>query len=116
MLSSLGRTWRDVTGIRNVWPCWAATAPDLIYDDKFNGRGAEVVMDSDPFDEDHERFRASVRGFVDGQVVPKLQQWDADRLIDRETWLAAGKQGLLGLAAPKEFGGLAEEEGVMRHG
>ena len=67
-------------------------------------------MDSDLFDEDHGRFRASVRGFVDGQVVPKLQQWDADRLIDRETWLAAGKQGLLGLAAPKEFGGLAEED------
>ncbi len=70
-------------------------------------------MDSDLFDEDHERFRASVRGFVDGQVVPKLQQWDADRLIDRETWLAAGKQGLLGLAAPKEFGGL--EEGDYRY-
>ena len=67
-------------------------------------------MDSDLFDEEHERFRASVRGFVDRQVVPKLQQWDADRLIDRETWLAAGKQGLLGLAAPQEFGGLAEED------
>ncbi len=70
-------------------------------------------MDSDLFDVDHERFRASVRGFVDRQVVPKLQQWDADRLIDRETWLAAGKQGLLGLAAPKEFGGL--EEGDYRY-
>jgi len=41
-------------------------------------------MGSDLFDEDHERFRASVRGLVDGQVVPQLPQWDADRLIDRE--------------------------------
>lgn len=49
-------------------------------------------MDSDLFDEDHELFRASVRGFVDRHVVPNLQKWDADRLIDRETWLAAGKQ------------------------
>jgi acyl-CoA dehydrogenase len=67
-------------------------------------------MDSDLFEEDHELFRTSVRDFVDEHVVPKLQQWDADRLIDRETWRAAGKQGLLGLAAPKEFGGRQERD------
>ena len=67
-------------------------------------------MDSDLFDEDHELFRASVRGFVDRHVVPKLHQWDVDRMIDRETWLAAGKQGILGLAAPKEFGGAEEQD------
>jgi hypothetical protein len=59
-------------------------------------------MDSDLFDEDHELFRASIRGFVDRHMVPNLQKWDADRLIDRETWRAAGKQGILGLAAPNE--------------
>ncbi|CDO90227.1 acyl-CoA dehydrogenase [Mycobacterium triplex] len=67
-------------------------------------------MDSDLFDEDHERFRASVREFVDAHVVPKLAQWDADRLIDRETWLAAGKHGILGQSAPKEFGGAQEQD------
>jgi alkylation response protein AidB-like acyl-CoA dehydrogenase len=67
-------------------------------------------MDSDLFDEDHELFRASVREFVDDHVVPKMPQWDADRLIDRETWRAAGKHGLLGLAAPKEFGGPQQQD------
>jgi acyl-CoA dehydrogenase len=67
-------------------------------------------MDSDLFDEDHELFRASVREFVDKHVVPKLQQWDADRLIDSETWRVAGKLGFLGLAAPKEFGGAQEQD------
>jgi acyl-CoA dehydrogenase len=67
-------------------------------------------MDSDLFEEDHELFRASVREFVDEHVVPKLQQWDTDRLIDRETWRAVGKRGLLGLAAPKEFGGAGEQD------
>ena len=67
-------------------------------------------MDSDLFDEDHELFRASVCGFVDQHVVPRMRQWDTDRLIDRETWLAAGKHGLLGLAAPKEFGGAGERD------
>jgi alkylation response protein AidB-like acyl-CoA dehydrogenase len=68
------------------------------------------MMDSDLLNEDHERFRGSVREFVDNQVVPRLKQWDSDRLIDRETWRAAGKQGLLGLAAPREFGGADEQD------
>jgi alkylation response protein AidB-like acyl-CoA dehydrogenase len=68
------------------------------------------VTDSDLFDADHERFRASVREFVDKHVVPKLQQWDEDRLIDRETWRIAGKLGFLGQAVPKEFGGADEQD------
>jgi len=62
-------------------------------------------VESDLFEKDHELFRDSVRAFVDKHVVPNLEKWDADRLIDRDTWLAAGKQGLLGLSVPEEYGG-----------
>ncbi|MDF3342208.1 acyl-CoA dehydrogenase family protein [Mycolicibacterium septicum] len=65
-------------------------------------------MKTDLFDADHEAFRSSVRGFVERHAVPKMEQWDSDRAVDRETWLAAGKQGLLGLAVPEEFGGAGE--------
>ncbi|MDM7488385.1 acyl-CoA dehydrogenase family protein [Rhodococcus sp. CSLK01-03] len=65
-------------------------------------------MESDLFEHDHELFRDSVRSFVDKHVVPNLEKWDADRLIDRETWLAAGKQGLLGLSVPEQYGGPGE--------
>ena len=54
---------------------------------------------------DHESFRESVAQFVAREVVPNLERWEADRLIDRDVWLAAGKQGLIGLFAPEEFGG-----------
>ncbi|MGW5749376.1 acyl-CoA dehydrogenase family protein [Nocardia rhamnosiphila] len=67
-------------------------------------------MESDLFDNDHELFRASVRGFVDKHVTPNLEKWDAERLIDRATWLAAGRQGLLGLPVPEEFGGPGETD------
>ncbi|WP_063129041.1 acyl-CoA dehydrogenase family protein [Nocardia fusca] len=67
-------------------------------------------MESDLFDNDHELFRASVRGFVDKHVTPNLEKWDAQRLIDREIWLAAGRQGMLGLPVPEEFGGPAETD------
>src|SRR6476620_12636963 len=68
----------------------------------------EENMQSDLFDRDHELFRESVRGFIDKHVVPQLEKWDADRLIDRETWLAAGRQGLLGLPVPEAYGGPGE--------
>lgn len=42
--------------------------------------------------------------------MPKLEKWDSDRLIDRETWLAAGEQGLLGLSVPEEYGGAGETD------
>ncbi|MGW5380988.1 acyl-CoA dehydrogenase family protein [Nocardia sp. NPDC003963] len=67
-------------------------------------------MESDLFDDDHELFRAAVRGFVDKYVVPNMEKWDAQRLIDRDTWLAAGRQGILGLSVPEEFGGPAETD------
>ncbi|MBY8861493.1 acyl-CoA dehydrogenase family protein [Nocardia sp. CA2R105] len=67
-------------------------------------------MKTDLFESDHELFRHTVRGFVERHVIAKMEKWDADRLIDRETWLAAGHQGLLGLAVPEEFGGPGETD------
>ena len=54
---------------------------------------------------EHEDFRAAVRQFVEREVAPHLDDWDERHLIDRGTWLAAGKQGLLGLCVPEELGG-----------
>ncbi|MBM7367399.1 acyl-CoA dehydrogenase family protein [Gordonia hydrophobica] len=62
-------------------------------------------MDSDLFDDDHLAYAAAVRGFAEREVVPNLDRWETDREIDREVWLAAGRQGLLGLSVPERFGG-----------
>lgn len=62
-------------------------------------------MRRDLFEADHEYFRATVREFVLREVVPNLDKWDRDRLIGRETWHTAGKQGLFGIAVPEEYGG-----------
>jgi len=65
-------------------------------------------MESVLFDEDHEAYREVVQEFVKRHVVPNMDKWDADRLIDRDVWLAAGRQGLLGLSVPEEYGGAGE--------
>jgi long-chain-acyl-CoA dehydrogenase len=57
------------------------------------------------FDDDHESFRATVREFVEREVIPHVSEWDDERLIGRNTWRAAGAQGLIGLSVPEGFGG-----------
>jgi long-chain-acyl-CoA dehydrogenase len=57
------------------------------------------------YDEDHEAFREVAREYIAREVAPHLERWERDRLIDRSAWLAAGKQGLLGLTVPEEYGG-----------
>ena len=57
------------------------------------------------YSDDHESFRTSVREFVTREVVPHHERWDEERRIDRATWVAAGKQGLVGLSGPEQFGG-----------
>jgi alkylation response protein AidB-like acyl-CoA dehydrogenase len=62
-------------------------------------------MDRDFYDDDHEAFRAIAREYVAREVAPHQQRWETDRFIDRSAWLAAGKQGLIGLPVPAEYGG-----------
>lgn len=57
------------------------------------------------FDADHEAFRGTVRTFLAKEVLPHYEQWEKDGIVSREAWLAAGRQGLLGLAVPEEYGG-----------
>jgi acyl-CoA dehydrogenase len=55
--------------------------------------------------EDHEQFRATARRFLERECVPKQAQWDEAGVVDRETWLKAGREGLLCVTLPTEYGG-----------
>jgi acyl-CoA dehydrogenase len=62
-------------------------------------------MRRDVFDEEHELFRQQVRRFVEKEVAPKVEHWNARGMSDRETWKRAGAEGFLGVCAPVEYGG-----------
>jgi alkylation response protein AidB-like acyl-CoA dehydrogenase len=62
-------------------------------------------MDRSIFDHEHQLFRESVQGFVRQHVAPNLDRFRTQRLIDRAVWLQAGRQGLLGVQVPEEYGG-----------
>ncbi|MES2866363.1 MULTISPECIES: acyl-CoA dehydrogenase family protein [Microbacterium] len=63
-------------------------------------------MEREIYEEDHEAFRDLVKDFVKRHVSNEsIEKWDAAGEIDRETMLAAGEAGLIGLSVPEEFGG-----------
>ena len=62
-------------------------------------------MRRDLFGEEHDLFRDQVRRFVAREVEPRIPEWNARGMSDRETWRRAGEAGLLGACAPPEYGG-----------
>ncbi|MCW2761266.1 MAG: acyl-CoA dehydrogenase [Marmoricola sp.] len=65
------------------------------------------------YDDDHEAFRSSVRGFLDREVTPNWEKYVEAKQFPRELWLAFGEQGLLGLEVPEQYGG--SEAGDFRY-
>ena len=55
--------------------------------------------------EDHEMFRETARRFLERECLPKQAAWDKAGKVDRETWLKAGREGLLCVTLPTEYGG-----------
>src|SRR3982751_3637878 len=62
-------------------------------------------MKSTLYEAEHEAFRDSVRSFFDKHVKPFHAEWEKAGIVDRGVWLEAGKQGILGMDVPEQYGG-----------
>ncbi len=58
------------------------------------------------YDADLNLFRDQVRKFYDKALIPHLDRWEEEGVVDRTFWLAAGEAGLLCPQVPEEYGGL----------
>ncbi|MEW5912121.1 MAG: acyl-CoA dehydrogenase family protein [Thermodesulfobacteriota bacterium] len=56
---------------------------------------------------DHEEFRRQVRRFMEQEVAPQAEAWEAAGAIPREIFRRMGELGLLGILFPEEYGGSA---------
>jgi acyl-CoA dehydrogenase len=63
------------------------------------------------FREDHEMLRDSIRRFLERECKPRQAQWDQEGRVDRETWLKAGREGLLCTTLDPEWGGAGGDFG-----
>ncbi len=57
------------------------------------------------YEAEHDAFRAAVRAFAEKQIAPFHDEWEKAGVVDRNVWLEAGKQGLLGMDVPEQYGG-----------
>lgn len=57
------------------------------------------------YSNDHQSFRASFRKWLDREIVPHHEEWEAAGIVPRDVWLEAGKHGFLGYHVPETFGG-----------
>jgi alkylation response protein AidB-like acyl-CoA dehydrogenase len=57
------------------------------------------------FEPEHEALRETTRQFIEAELVPNAEKWEAERIVDRSAFVAAGKYGLIGFNMPEEYGG-----------
>jgi alkylation response protein AidB-like acyl-CoA dehydrogenase len=62
-------------------------------------------MQRDIFASEHNDFRDLVRAFIAKEVTPYHEKWEADKMVSRDAWLAAGRAGLLGIEIDEKYGG-----------
>jgi len=57
------------------------------------------------YDDEHEALRASFRSWLEKEVVPHQQEWEAAGIVPRTLFTDAGRHGFLAFDVPEEFGG-----------
>jgi alkylation response protein AidB-like acyl-CoA dehydrogenase len=65
--------------------------------------GARAILP--PFDEEHEQLRETVSRFVNKEIAPHVDEWEAAREFPRELFGRCAELGFLGLKFPEELGG-----------
>ncbi len=60
-------------------------------------------------DETHAEWRRSVRGFVEREMMPYVEEWEEAGRIPRDLFKKAKAAGLLGIGYPTEYGGEGTE-------
>ena len=58
------------------------------------------------YDETQGIFRDQVRQFAQREIIPHLDRWEKDEIVDRDFWRACGEAGLLCPTIPEAYGGL----------
>src|SRR5581483_317938 len=70
-----------------------------------HGPGKERSRMWQPFAEEHQQFRKTVRQFAEKELAPHAEEWEADEMFPSWVFKRAGELGILGAHFPEEHGG-----------
>jgi acyl-CoA dehydrogenase len=66
------------------------------------------------YSEEHEEYRDVLRRFVANEITPFVHEWDEAKRFPRELYEAAGAVGMLGAGFPEQYGGLGDDDPMIR--
>ena len=69
------------------------------------------LTDRGSFTEEHHAFRETVRRVFAEHLVPNLDRYEQEGIVDRAFWRACGDAGMLSPSVPETYGGLALDFG-----
>lgn len=58
------------------------------------------------YTQQHRDFQNRLRGFIEREVIPNIEQWEKDQIIPRQMWEKMGQEGFLCTAVSPKYGGL----------
>ncbi|MEO0399203.1 MAG: acyl-CoA dehydrogenase family protein [Pseudomonadota bacterium] len=61
------------------------------------------------FSDEHLMFQENFRRFVEKEITPHHDRWEAEQQVDRALWEKAGAQGFLCTSMPEKYGGAAAD-------
>ncbi|CUH45382.1 acyl-CoA dehydrogenase family protein [Ruegeria atlantica] len=56
--------------------------------------------------DEHQMFAEMANRFMDDELVPNIERWNQNGMVDREFWNRAGDMGLMAGAIAEEYGGV----------
>ena len=62
-------------------------------------------MNINPFTEEHELLRTSFRQFIEKEIAPHVEEWEKNKICDRDIFRKMGEQGFFGVSFPTKYGG-----------
>jgi len=66
-------------------------------------------MDIIPYSDEHRIFRASLKKFLEKEVIPFVDEWEEDGIVPKSAWRKMGEQGFLCTGVPVAYGGLGAD-------
>ncbi len=54
----------------------------------------------------HDQFRQRMRAFLEEEIIPHINQWEADHITPKWAWQKLGRAGFLCTAVKPEYGGM----------